>query len=145
MTEFGSNEWYDERWQDMPPVMRKIAADTIRKAISDEDAELIRRKYAEYGHDWIHHLIETTQEERDQMNALLPDPADIEEYGWPKTMSAHHGWGTAIRNLLRDPEYGAGILDDDLPFAPYEGGQSYQNWDDFYTQAVEAAVGLREV
>lgn len=143
MNEFYSNEWYDKRWQDMDPAMRRRAADAIFEALSHEDMELIRRKYEEYGtHEWLHHLIDVDQEDRDKMNALLPEGADLEEYGWPATWSGHHGLGTAVRNLLRNT---AGIKDDDLPLAPYEGGASYQNWDDFYVQAIEAAVGLREV
>lgn len=43
----------------------------------------------------------------------------------------HHGWGTGIRNALRD----AGFLDDQLP---------NENWDDYYIQVVELAVGIRE-
>lgn len=144
MTEWGSDEWYDERWRDMPSVLRKLAADTIRKALKDEDQELIRRKHAEYGpHEWIHRLIDTTPEDREKMNALLPNPDDIDEFGWPETMSAHHGFGTAIRNLLRDPEYGAGIKDADLPPAPYPNGEFHSHWDDQYVSAIEAALGLR--
>ena len=42
----------------------------------------------------------------------------------------HHGWGTGIRNLLREKV----ALDDALPTG---------NWDDYYVQAIEAAAGLR--
>lgn len=146
MTEVGLNEWYDERWQDMDPAMRRRAAETVFNALSYDDIELICRKYREYGpHDWIHHLIDVPQEDRDKMNELLPEGTDLEEFGWPATWSGHHGFGTQIRNLLRDPEYGAGISDDQLPFAPYEDGCAFQNWDDYYVSVVEAAVGLREV
>lgn len=144
MNDFYDDNWYDARWQAMPPMMRKIAANTIQKVLSEEDQELIRRKHAEHGHDWIHHLIDVSEEERAKMDALLPE-SQTEEYSWPATMSAHHGFGTSIRNLLRDEELGAGIKDDDLPKAPYENGESYQNWDDVYVQAIEAAVGLREI
>jgi|GEM_PF-3059140 len=43
----------------------------------------------------------------------------------------HHGWGTAIRNSLRDNV----CLDDKLPS---------KNWDDYYIQLVELACGLRK-
>jgi|SRR5690348_2098301 len=44
----------------------------------------------------------------------------------------HHGWGTAIRNLLRDKV----CRDNKLPSG---------NWDDVYIPIVEIALGLREV
>lgn len=43
----------------------------------------------------------------------------------------HHGWGTAIRNSLRDHV----CKDDQLPSG---------NWDDYYIQLVEIACGVRE-
>lgn len=42
--------------------------------------------------------------------------------------------GMAIRNLLRDV-----LKDDELPEAPYPDGKSFTNWDDYYTQAIEAS------
>lgn len=42
----------------------------------------------------------------------------------------HHGWGTNIRNFLRDKV----CLDDRLPSG---------NWDDYYIPLVEIAVGVR--
>src|SRR5688500_1764558 len=48
----------------------------------------------------------------------------------------HFGWGMGVRNLLRDV-----VTDDKLPSAPYPDGRGeYRNWDDYYIQAVEAAV-----
>lgn len=46
--------------------------------------------------------------------------------------SSHHGWGTAIRNFLRDNV----CLDDKLPSG---------NWDDYYIQCVEIVCGVRDV
>jgi len=43
---------------------------------------------------------------------------------------AHHGWGTGIRNQLRDNV----CLDEDLPTP---------NWDDYYIILIEKACGLR--
>lgn len=43
----------------------------------------------------------------------------------------HHGWGMSIRNALRTE----GFTDDQLP----DG-----NWDDYYIQVVEIAVGIRD-
>lgn len=51
----------------------------------------------------------------------------------PKTWWAtyHHGWGTGIRNYLRDKV----CRDDELPS---------ENWDDYYIQLFEMACGIRE-
>lgn len=46
----------------------------------------------------------------------------------------HHGWGTAIRNLLRDKV----CTDDKLPGSPED-----KNWDNYYVYLVEVAIGLR--
>jgi hypothetical protein len=45
----------------------------------------------------------------------------------------------AVRNLLREI-----IRDDELPDAPYPGGETHRNWDDYYVQALEAAAGVRD-
>lgn len=44
----------------------------------------------------------------------------------------HHYDGMAIRNLLRRN----GLLDDQLPSG---------NWDDYYTQCMEVAIGVRSI
>lgn len=44
----------------------------------------------------------------------------------------HHGWGTSVRNLLRDNV----CTDAKLPSG---------NWDDYYIQMVEVACGLRNM
>ena len=145
MSDFYTDAWYDARWNSLPLAFKRRAVDVVQQKLDPTMIELIRKKHAEYGRDWIHYLIDVPQEERDHMNTLLPDEYqdDLEEHGWPATMSAHHGFGTSIRNLLRDPVYGAGILDVDLPDAPYEDGSLQRNWDDFYVAVLEAAVGLR--
>lgn len=52
------------------------------------------------------------------------------------TGAHHHGWGTGVRNHLRKL-----MKDDELPSAPYPDGRGeYKNWDDYYVQAIEAAV-----
>lgn len=63
----------------------------------------------------------------------------IRERGEDWLAEIHHGWGTAIRNLLRT----SGFPDHVLPDAPYEhieGTPMARNWDDYYMQAVEAAL-----
>lgn len=47
----------------------------------------------------------------------------------------HFSGGMGVRNYLREI-----IKDDELPFAPYPNGQSYQNWDDFYQRAIKEAA-----
>jgi len=44
-----------------------------------------------------------------------------------------HFWGgMAVRNTLREV-----MLDEELPAVPYDGGESYSNWDDYYTGALQ--------
>lgn len=135
-----NEQWYDERWRALSHSQRVRAAEAIRDVLSPQDVEAIRAKHAEHGHDWIHHLIDIDPEET----------PNLHEAGMV-TMSAHHGWGTGIRNLLRS-EDGANIPDDELPPAEWthivleDGSHPFeQNWDDYYCQAVEAACGLRDV
>ncbi len=105
--------WYDERWNSMPPVMRKLAADTIKKVLDEETVELIRAKHAQYGYEWIHHLIDMSPQ-------FIEDAVAVGmAVEGQTTMSGHHIFGTQIRNLLRNEEYGAGIRDDDLPGAEW--------------------------
>jgi len=44
----------------------------------------------------------------------------------------HFGWGMGVRNSLRD----AGFKDDRLPG---------RNWDDYYFQLIEIAIGVRDM
>lgn len=133
---------YDKCWIDMPVEMRQRAVAAVKEALDEETVELIRRKHAEHGHDWIHHLIDLDPEtaEKGVKVGMLRE-------GYT-TMSAHHGWGTGIRNLLRTE---AGIRDEDLPGVEWthvvleDGTHPIEhNWDDHYTNVVEAAVGIRD-
>lgn len=79
-------------------------------------------------------------------NAIQPEDVELikeghSKYGdeWIHHVGGHFFMGMAIRNLLRQN----GLTDDLLPPVEYEEGQSYSNWDDYYVQAVEAAIGLR--
>jgi hypothetical protein len=47
----------------------------------------------------------------------------------------HFGAGMGIRNYLREV-----VKDDELPMAPYPNGKEFQNWDDYYQQAIRAAL-----
>jgi len=66
------------------------------------------------------------------MDDLITDITEAHEKD-PETWWAlyHHGWGTNIRNYLRDNV----CLDDKLPT---------NNWDDYYIQFVEMACGIRQ-
>lgn len=139
MSEYYDDAWYDARWASMPPVMRKVAADALRKQLEDQPelVEQIKRKHAEHGHAWIHYLTDLSDEEIERyrkVGMLGPDQTTWGEHMW---------WGMSVRNFLRSVE-GANIKDEDLPPAPYESGDTHQNWDDYYVQAIEAAVGLRD-
>lgn len=129
----GDDAWFDERWESLSPEQRKFMADTIRDALDEENVEWIKERYAKYGREWIHHFYDIAEEQQETWHKV----GMIVE--GQTTYSGHMWWGMGIRNLLRE----AGVKDEDLPFAPYEIGQ-FQNLDDYYIQAVEAAVGLRD-
>jgi hypothetical protein len=68
---------------------------------------------------------EFEQEEIDEIKNAYEQDGEIE---W--AIPYHHGWGTNVRNLLRQE----GCLDYKLPD---------KNWDDYYIQVIELALGLR--
>lgn len=133
-------EWYDARWDALSPEQRKLAADTIATALSTDDKALIRFKYAKYGPiEWIHNLVD--MDPKFASDAVAVGMANEGQ----TTLSGHHGFGTQVRNALRSH---AGIRDEDLPpvlWTHCNPPHEEQNWDDYYIQAIEAAVGLREV
>lgn len=137
---FYDDAWYDERWRSLSDDQRSRASAMVAAALDDETKARVTAKYAEHGpHFWIHHLIDLDPETQDDAFAAGLVAAQ------QTTMSGHHIFGTSIRNLLRNGNFGyRGIRDEELPPAPYEDGSLQRNWDDFYVQAIEAAVGLRD-
>lgn len=65
---------------------------------------------------------------------------DADPHGWSTKSGWHMFGGMGIRNLLREK----GFTDDQLPKVAYPHGEA-QNWDDFYTAALEAAAGVIDV
>jgi len=58
----------------------------------------------------------------------------------------HFGQGMEVRNILRQPEIGGpGIFDSELPPLPEYYGREISNWDDYYIQVLECAVGIRSL
>jgi hypothetical protein len=92
-TEWGSDEWYENRWNSVPEELKN-------KIIS--------------------HLCKL--DNLDEVKEASNDPL------------FHMFGGMGVRNYLREI-----ILDDELPFAPYPNGKQYQNWDDYYKQALDAS------
>lgn len=132
-------DWYDARWAALGLGQRMRAVAILRTALDDPTKASVSRKYSEHGpQEWIHHLIDLDPEMQDDAFAAgLVGARDT-------TLSGHHGFGTWIRNVLRQGVPGArGIRDEELPPAPYADGSQHRNWDDYYVQAIEAAVGLR--
>jgi hypothetical protein len=125
-------QWHDKQWKNLDPAVRQEAAIVLRKLPEWQTvADFVRSEYETHGDGWIH------------------------------AKHGHFGWGMAIRNYLRtgqiiewkstsyyvgqpppraedhvvtfDSGY-PGIKDDRLPTG---------NWDDYYTQALEFAAGIR--
>jgi hypothetical protein len=92
-----------------------------------------------------------TPQERERIAAYLRTelpPAALDQFRTAKGIGIdrkqwiatnHFFGGMHIRNVLR-----AVMLDSELPPAPYPGGKTYCNWDDYYLQALEAAAYTRE-
>jgi hypothetical protein len=85
---------------------------------------------------------EIPQEVLDKALTIINSELDDQTKQWAKDLfilkgpiewaiSLHHGWGTAIRNMLRTT---GGLSDNLLPD---------KNWDDYYIQVIEAAIGVR--
>ena len=97
---------------------------------SDKFEELMTKKLESLDHEFVEKVVAFlrvyfTQEARDEIRALI-DKGGLSHW----IGGIHHGWGTAVRNLLREN----GFTDDMLPD---------KNWDDYYGQMVEIAVGAR--
>ncbi|HEY0006207.1 MAG TPA: hypothetical protein VGB17_15615 [Pyrinomonadaceae bacterium] len=101
------------RLAEMPPDVLKRAIAFIRSELPEEVKEDIRRLHAEYGEDWIGEM------------SVLELPG-----GKGRIPRGHFEWGMRVRNALRNH----GLSDDLL---------LNLNWDDYYVQVVEIAVGLR--
>lgn len=138
----------------IPPV-GSYESDPFKKYINPDRLEYLTQKIKNYQENELF----TDQEQIDYYDLRLAElPEDIVERSvevlrsnlseemklhvfnlhrisplhWVSEFFMHHGWGTAIRNLLRDEV----CLDKDLP--------SEWGWDDYYTQLVEIAVGARK-
>lgn len=94
------------------------------------DKQYYDNKFNEIPKDVLEKAIKIVQDEYpdEQKKEILGLIADKGLVEW--ALEFHMFWGMGVRNLLR----GKGLKDDLLPD---------QNWDDYYIQVVEAAVGAR--
>jgi hypothetical protein len=130
--------WYDTRWRSLSDDQRVRAVAIVKASLEGDERKRIQEKHARHGGDWIHHLIDLDPEMQD--DAFAVGLVSSEQ----ATLSGHHGFGTYIRNRLRTGAgVTAGIPDEELPDAPYPDGSQQRTWDDYYVQAIEAALGLR--
>jgi len=113
-----------ENWERVDPALRQKCIVQLRTLPDDIKADLTR-VIQEHPNDWYAQDM-TPLAERKRIKA---------EYGFYIPDVFHFNLGMGIRNYLRDV-----VRDDELPFVEYEGGHSYQNWDDFYTAAIEDAL-----
>jgi hypothetical protein len=94
-----------------------------------EFAKYLDEKYEEIPKDFLAQCVEFLRNDMPQETKDEIIKAH-QEKGSNWIVDYHFGWGMNIRNLLRSN----GLTDDQLPD---------KNWDDYYAQVVEAAVGLR--
>lgn len=123
-------DWPDVAWAKLTAEQQQRAADIIRSVENFEEiAPVVREAHAKHGRDFIHQ--EPFAEE-----VMIEVDGQEHEMRW----SWHMSGGMALRNLLRDK----GFRDDELPGLPeFYDGADISTWDDFYVQALEAAVGVR--
>lgn len=120
---------FDDYWASVDEDVRLRAVEILRENLPSETLEQIREGVEKYGsHEWIHEEPFTTYDE------VVFDDGEVMTL--PNVF--HHGYGMAIRNLLRQE----GLTDDLLPdFDAYYGeGTGVRNWDDGYIQALEEAA-----
>lgn len=101
---------YDELWERVDQDVKERSILALQKKLTPELSQQIRDHISKHGKNEWVHV----------------DPFD------------HFFFGMQVRNELRE----AGILDAELPpFDKYYGeGTNVRNWDDYYVQALEAAV-----
>ena len=109
-------------WKDVPlDLKRRMVEDYLDDVINSLPEDIVDLA--------IYHL---------RRNILTETQLEIDnlfkEHGvvWWTKPEIHNGFGLRVRNMLRDLV----CLDDDLPTG---------NWDDYYSQLVEASIGLRKI
>jgi hypothetical protein len=97
------------------------------------DKQYYDNKLAEIPKDFLDEVIEFLQkvifveeEEKKEIREAFISEGEIK---W--ALEHHFGWGMEMRNILR----ANGFMDNKLPD---------NNWDDYYIQVIELALGLRE-
>lgn len=113
-----------ENWERVDPELRKKCVDHLQTLPADIKADL-GRVIKEHPDDWYTQDM-TPPSEQARIQA---------KYGVYVPDIFHWGLGMGIRNYLRGV-----VRDDELPLVEYEDG-SYQNWDDYYTAAIEDVFG----
>lgn len=97
------------------------------------DKKYYDEKLAEIPEDFLNKVINFIQNDFGKDKEMVEEiKAAYEEKGpieW--AIPAHHDWGMHIRNVFRSQ----GFTDDNLPD---------NNWDDYYIQVIELALGMRE-
>jgi len=90
-------EYWEAKMAEIPPDVLSKAVSILQDEWSEEDKDLLRTLYKEYGpHEWIHEGFKETFELNKKTYTIS---------------NGHHGWGMQVRNLLREK----GIKDDLFP------------------------------
>jgi hypothetical protein len=98
-----------------------------------DDKQYYDEKLAEIPKEFLDKVVNFVKEDFGKDPEMIEEiKAAYEEQGpiqW--AIPAHHDWGMHIRNTFRNQ----GFTEDNLP----DG-----NWDDYYIQVIELALGLRK-
>ena len=103
MSDAEYDAFHNARWAEVSPNMRARAVEIFDAHLAHQKPEIMR----------------------------AIDHHGLGGAGWLHANHAHHGWGTMVRNLLRDN----GLTDDRFPTG---------NLDDYYSQLIEFWVGARQ-
>ncbi len=130
-------DFQENCWNAMPLDLKQRAVDHIKANLTEDQLRQIREWHEEFGSEWATADLTPPDKKKEQEDAA----------GFSLPFVFHMGAGMGIRNLLREV-----IKDEELPDARGLGWPDYddspepvRNWDDFYTQVLEAAAGIREM
>lgn len=99
----------------------------------EEEIEFYNERLAEIPKNFLDGAVQCLKDELHEHYEIvewIKSQYEKNPLNWIHLEHQHHGFGMGIRNFLRDK----GFKDDVLPIS---------NWDDYYVQVIELAVGLR--
>lgn len=124
MTPEEEADYFTRRLNELSPDTVTTAASHLRSLSKEWPLEEFRELHQKYGnHEWFFHVYDKENEKIIQERKPGMPP--------PYLMHPHSTFGMGLRNALRDTP----IVELELPS---------QNWDDYYIEVLEIALGFRK-